>query len=87
MFVEMWKKGILLYAIGGISNWCSHCGQLKLKLPRVLSRFSQVRLFAMQWTVGCQAPLSMGFSRQEYWSVLPCALPGDLPNQGSSHAS
>ena len=34
------------------------------------------------WTVACQAPLSMGFSRQEYWSGLPCPLPGDLPNQG-----
>ena len=32
------------------------------------------------WTVACQAPLSMGFSRQEYWSGLPCPPPGDLPN-------
>ena len=30
------------------------------------------------WTVACQAPLSMGFSRQEYWSGLPCPPPGDL---------
>ena len=34
------------------------------------------------WTVVHQFPLSMGFSRQEYWSGLPCALPGDLPNPG-----
>ena len=34
------------------------------------------------WTVVCQAPLSMGFSRQEYWSGLPCPPPGDLPNLG-----
>ena len=34
------------------------------------------------WTVACQAPLSMGFSRQEYWSVLPFPSPGDLPNPG-----
>ena len=34
------------------------------------------------WTVACQAPLSMGFSRQEYWNGLPCPLPGYLPNQG-----
>ena len=34
------------------------------------------------WTVACQAPLSMGFSRQEYWSGLPCPSPGDLPNPG-----
>ena len=32
------------------------------------------------WTAACQAPLSMGFSRQEYWSGLPCPPPGDLPN-------
>ena len=32
------------------------------------------------WTVACQAPLSMGFCRQEYWSGLPCPPPGDLPN-------
>ena len=32
------------------------------------------------WTVACQAPLSLGFSRQEYWSGLPCPPPGDLPN-------
>ena len=34
------------------------------------------------WTVACQAPLSMEFSRQEYWSGLPCPPPGDLPNPG-----
>jgi len=34
------------------------------------------------WTVACQAPLSMGFSRQEYWSGLPCPSPGDLPGPG-----
>ena len=32
------------------------------------------------WTVACQAPLSLGFSRQEYWSGLPFPSPGDLPN-------
>ena len=34
------------------------------------------------WTVARQAPLSMGFSRQEYWSGLPCPPPGDLPDPG-----
>ena len=34
------------------------------------------------WTVACQAPLSMGFSSQEYWSGLPCPSPGDLPDPG-----
>ena len=50
----------------------------------VLSCFSLVRLFATLWTVAHQAPLSMGFSRQEYWSGLPCPLPGDLPRLGSN---
>ena len=48
----------------------------------VLSRFSPVRLFATSGTVTCQAPLSIGFSRQKYWSGLPCPPPGNLPNPG-----
>ena len=43
----------------------------------MLSHFSFVRLFVTQWTVGCQVPLSMGFSRKEYWSGLPCPPPGN----------
>ena len=49
---------------------------------QVLSHFSHVQLVATLWTVDHQAPLSMGFSRQEYWSGLPCPPPGDLPNLG-----
>ena len=41
---------------------------------------SHVQLFATQWTIPHQAPLSMGFPRQEYWSGLPFPSPGDLPN-------
>ena len=48
----------------------------------VLSCFSRIRLFATLWTVAHQAPLSMGFSRQEYGSGLPCPLSGDLPDPG-----
>ena len=51
---------------------------MKLKV-RLLSR---VRLFVTPWTVAYQAPLSMGFSRQEYWSGLPFPSPGDIPNSG-----
>ena len=40
---------------------------------------SCVQLFVTPWTVACRAPLSMGFSRQEYWSGLPFPPPGDLP--------
>ena len=43
---------------------------------------SHAQLFATPWTVALQAPLSMGFSRQEYWSGLPFPSPGDLPDAG-----
>ena len=53
----------------------------------VLSRFSRVRLFVTPWTVARQAPLSMGFSRQECWSGLPCSPPGHLPDPGIEPSS
>ena len=46
------------------------------------SRFSYVQLFETLWTISCQAPLSMRFSRQEYWSGVSCPPPGDLPDPG-----
>ena len=48
----------------------------------MLSPFSRSQLLATPWTVAFQAPLSMRFSRQEYWSGLPCPPPGDLPGPG-----
>ena len=48
----------------------------------VLSHFSRVQPFATLWTVAPQAPQSMGFSRQEYWSGLPYSPPGSLPGPG-----
>ena len=48
---------------------------------------TRVRLFETPWTVTCQAPLSMGFSRQEYWRGLPGPSPGDLPYPGIEPAS
>ena len=42
--------------------------------------FSRVRLFVTPWTVTCQDPLSMEYSRQEYWSGLPFPSPKDLPD-------
>ena len=48
----------------------------------MLSHFSHVRFFATPWTVAYQGPWSMGFSRQEYWSGLPCPSLGDLPDPG-----
>ena len=53
----------------------------------VLSPFSHVGLFVIPWTVACQALLSMGFPRQEFWSGLPCPPPGDLPDPGIEPAS
>ena len=52
----------------------------------MLSRFSRVQLFVTLWTVSHQAPLSMRFSRQEYWSGLPCPPPGDLSDPGIESA-
>ena len=53
-----------------------HLGVLSVK------SLSRVQLFATPWTVAHQAPLSMGFSRQEYWSGLPFPSQGDLPDPG-----
>ena len=48
------------------------------------SHFSCVQLFETLWTVACQVPLSMGFSRKEYFSGLPCLPPEDLPDLGTN---
>ena len=48
----------------------------------MLSHFSHVQPFMTPWTIAYQAPVSMGFSRQEYWSGFPCLPPGDLPDLG-----
>ena len=52
-----------------------------------LSCLSHVLLYVTLWTVAHQAPLSMGFSRQEYWSGLPCPPPGDRPSPEVEPAS
>ena len=59
--------------MGVLKTWNSHC---------MLSYFSRVRLFATRWTVAHQAPLSMWFSRQEYWSAFLWPPPGHLPDPG-----
>ena len=59
----------------------AHQGQfIKVTCVCMLNCFSCVLLCASLWTVACQAPLSMGSSRQEYWHGLPCPSPGDLPD-------
>ena len=72
-------------AILAWSYWSVHptCRCLKPYVRTcMLSPFSHVWLFATAWTIALQAPLSMGFSRQEYWSGLPCPPPEDLPDPG-----
>ena len=59
-------------------NLCQTCGDLVAKLCPTLG---------IPWTAAHEAPLSMGFSRQEYWSGLPLPFPGDLPYPGVEPAS
>ena len=63
--------GIIL-CITTTGNYYCYCAQL----------LSHVLLFDTPWTVACQAPVSMGFSRQEHLCRFPCSPPGDLPNPG-----
>ena len=60
---------------------------LCMRATCLLNRFSRARLSVAPWTVAHQAPLPMGFSRQEYWSGLPCPPAGHLPNPGVEPAS
>ena len=77
-FLLFWKwKCIYMYKY--ICTWYIH--------ECMLSHFSCVRLCATLWTVAHQAPLSIGFSRLEFWSGLPCHPPGDLPHPGMEPTS
>ena len=76
-------------ALKFLKRWCvsdlrMHCLGVKGNPANcmccVLSHFSHIRLFLTLWTVTCQGPLSVGFSRQEHWSGVPFPLSGDLPN-------
>ena len=55
---------------------------LEYLLACLLSCFSHVQLFVTLWTIACQVPLTIEFSRQEYWSGLPCPPPCDLSDPG-----
>ena len=74
-----------LFCFASFPPWV--CPYLQYLWACTLGRFSHVQFFVILWTEACQAPLSMGFSRQEYWSGLPCPLAGDLPNPGTEPAS
>ena len=72
--------------VGLLSGVMKHsrpdCSDGSTTLRREVKSLSRVQLFATLWTVTYQPPLSMGFSRQEYWSGLPFPSPGDLPHPG-----
>ena len=66
-----------------LRSFCTHTTILVFTFSVcVLSRCCRVRLFVTLWTVAHRAPLSLEFSRQEYWSGLPCPPPGTLPHPG-----
>ena len=67
---------------GSAWTWTWHGWRLCM-----LSHFGRVQLFETPWTVTCQDPLSMGFSRQEYWSGLSCPPPEALPDPGTELVS
>ena len=81
-------KRLLLFGIKAMTNLDSILKSRDITLPtKVLlvkkeKSLSHVQLFVTPWTVAYQAPQSMKFSRQEYWSGLPSPSPGDLPNPG-----
>ena len=68
------------------ASWGSQTDFKKSHLLFVVQSLSRVWLCDPK-TVARQAPLSMGFSRQEYWSALPCPPPGDLPDPGTEFTS
>ena len=72
LYWKVWKESEKRPFIKLYSTWYPYCAQL----------LSHVWLFVTTWTVACQAPLSMGFSRQGYWSGLPFPSPGYLSIPG-----
>ena len=69
---------------------CVHarvCVRTQARMSTRALLLSHVQIFAAPWTVAYQASLSVGFSRQEYWSGLPFPTPGNLPNQGIERSS
>ena len=64
------------------SRFCNSYNQITRREMLLCSVAQSCPTLVTPWTVACQAPLSMGFSRQEYWSGLPFSPPGDLPKPG-----
>ena len=76
------RDRILVSCIAGRVFTSESPGKPSRMLLLLLSRFSRVKLCVTLWTAAHQAPLSMGFSSQEYWSGLPFPYPRNLPNPG-----
>ena len=74
--------GSKITAVGDCSHEIKRHLLLGRKVKVKVKSLSRVRLIATPWTAAYQAPPSLGFSRQEYWSGLPCPSPGDLPHSG-----
>ena len=98
--VNAWLFSFIGFSLSKVSNYFMnsiftwrwniswvHSDTSVLKVKVKMKSLSRVRLFATPWTVAYQASLSMGFSRQEYWSGLPFPSPGDLPNPGTEPLS
>ena len=77
-----WQAGSLPLAPPGGARKCYSTIYPEGVKWNEMKSLSHVRLFATPWTVAYQAPSSMGFSRQEYWSGLPLPIPGDLLDPG-----
>ena len=76
----LWSERVCLWWAAALH--CSNFATIFTIRPHQWKLLSHVWLFAALWTVANQALLSMGFSRQEYWSGLPFPFSGDLPNPG-----
>ena len=91
----LWKTGMTTEAEHTHKLWSPksspECNETEMNKNQTCAwvhvRFSQVQLFATLRTVAHQAPLSMGFSKKEYWSGLPCPPPEDFPKWGIEPAS
>ena len=77
----------MLYNIGLLSAVQQSTSAINIRTLLVFTCSIVSDFFATPWTAACQAPLTMEFPRQEYWSGLPFPPPGDLPNPGIKAAS
>ena len=78
------KRKQYVTALETLFLFCDYIGSdTSVCISMWVKSLNHVRLFATPWTIAYQAPLSMGFSRQEYWSGSPFPSPGDLPNPGT----